>query len=155
MVIAFLSLVLLSSAFSALVGGAAGRWTAAFALLTTAMGFAVGLIHPSFARVEPLRVGVDVIFLVSLLWLTVAYRRWWLIWMAAFQANGTASHFAAMLSPTHVGVVYYWLSTAWGLPILLVWIFGLCKDRGWRIRPIAYVTVLICDLVRLATGRRR
>lgn len=138
MVITFILLVLASSAFSAVAGGTAGRWTAASAVITTFMGVAISMLHPSFARVELWRVATDVIFLVSLVWLAVVYRKWWLIWMSAFQANGTAAHFAALLSPVHVKLVYYWLTTVWGIPILAVWVLGICKDRNWAIRPLAH-----------------
>lgn len=139
----FLSLVVLSSTFSALFGGMAGRWTAFFAVLTTLMGVGVSFIYPTFATVSVLRIAIDVIFLVALVWLAVAFRRWWLIWMAAFQINGTAAHFAALFSSGHVKPVYYFLTTVWGLPILLVWMFGIAKDRGWSLNPLASVSRIV------------
>lgn len=142
----FLSLVTLSSAFSALFGGMAGRWTAFFAVLTTLMGVGVSLIYPTFATVSVLRIAIDIVFMVALVWLAVAYRRWWLIWMAAFQINGTAAHFAALLSAAHVKPVYYFLTTVWGIPILFVWVFGIAKDRGWRLNPVAHLTRIVRQL---------
>lgn len=144
----FLSLVLLSSAFSALFGGMAGRWAAVFAVLTTLMGVGVSFIYPTFATVSVLRIAIDVIFLVALVWLAVAFRRWWLIWMAAFQINGTAAHFAALLSSEHVKPIYYFLTTIWGIPILFVWVFGIGKDRGWSLNPFASVSRIVGQLRR-------
>ncbi|MDO7836968.1 hypothetical protein Q4610_18125 [Sphingobium sp. HBC34] len=142
----FLSLVLLSSVFSALFGGMAGRWTAFFAVLTTLMGVGVSFVYPTFATVSVLRIAIDIIFMVALVWLAVAFRCWWLIWMAAFQINGTAAHFAALLSSVHVKPVYYFLTTVWGIPILVVWVFGIAKDRGWRLNPVAHLTRIVGQL---------
>ena len=151
LVVIFTSLVVACSAFSALVAGPAGRWTAAAAIGTTLMGVAVSAFHPELTRMEVLRLAVDVIFLVSLVALAVIYRRWWLIWMSAFQANGTLSHIVAMISPVYVKVVYYTLTTMWGIPILVVWVLGICKDKGWRLSPLRYARRLVRELVRPAS----
>lgn len=151
MVIAFVSLVFACSVFSALAAGAAGRWTAALAAGTTAMGVVVSALYPHYVRVEPLQIATDMIFLIGLVILAMVYRRWWLIWMAAFQANGTASHFAALLSPVHLRLVYYVLSTAWGIPILWVWVAGICRDRGWTMSPVRHCAHMIGALFRRPT----
>ncbi|MFB0875780.1 MULTISPECIES: hypothetical protein [unclassified Sphingobium] len=142
LVVIFTVLVVACSAFSALAAGPAGRWTAAAAIGTTLMGVAVSIFHPELTRIELLRLTVDVIFLVSLVALAVIYRRWWLIWMSAFQANGTLSHIVAMISPVYVKVVYYTLTTMWGIPILAIWVLGIFKDRGWRLSPLRHAAAL-------------
>ncbi|WP_179042132.1 hypothetical protein [Sphingobium lactosutens] len=115
------------------------------------MGVVISIFHPILTKVEPLRIATDAIFLASLVALAMIYRRWWLIWMAAFQANGTASHFAALLSPVYVRVIYYTLSTIWGIPILAVWVIGICKDRGWRLSPAKYGASLLRAIARAIT----
>jgi hypothetical protein len=80
------------------------------------------------------------VFIVDLATLTAMYlvaarsRRWWPLWVAAFQLNSVAAHLATMISPEFSAQVYHGMESLWALPGQLVMVLGIFRDRIGKFR---------------------
>lgn len=112
-----------------LQGGWVGRVGAVLVLSASAITYiGMGGQRP-FGSLNIVIFAGDVLLLVGFIYLAIVSSRWWPIWASALQLNGVCSHLVAWLAPTVVSQVYYRMTTAWGVPILIVMATGTALDQ--------------------------
>ncbi|PJG47467.1 MULTISPECIES: hypothetical protein [Sphingobium] len=112
-----------------LQGGWVGKAGAVLVIAATVATYVgMGLPHP-FGGLNLAVFGGDLLLFAGFLYLALASRRWWPIWAAALQFNGVCSHLVAWVAPKLVADVYYNMTTAWGVPILVVMAVGVAMDQ--------------------------
>ncbi|KXU29303.1 hypothetical protein A0J57_24235 [Sphingobium sp. 22B] len=112
-----------------LQGGWAGKAGALLVMLASVLTYiGMGGHHP-FGKPNPLVFSGDLLLLIGFIYLALTSSRWWPIWAAAFQFNGVCSHLVAWAAPKLVSKVYYSMTTAWGIPILIVMAVGVLMDQ--------------------------
>ena len=72
---------------------------------------------------------VDLAMLVGMYVIAVKSRRWWPLWVAAFQLNSVAAHLATVLSPAFSAAVYNGFEGLWAFPGQILMVYGIWRDR--------------------------
>lgn len=132
--ILFGSLMILSCIYVAGWGGQAGQWFAAAYVITAITSM---LLTPAYMVWRGTHMGVfaaDVAYLCVLFGFAVRFRRYWFIWAAGFQLDTVITHFVTLLDASFLPDVYRGLATVWSLPILVVAIIGVARDRNMKER---------------------
>ena len=109
MLIAILFWVMTLSAcgYAAFLGGWEGKWTTALIVSATFGTFiSEAVINLNWRQTNSLVFAVDLAMLVGMYVIAVKSRRWWPLWVAAFQLNSVAAHLATVLSPAFSAAVY-------------------------------------------------
>lgn len=136
--ILFWSLCISACAYALLLGGWEGRWTTVIILLAT---FATLLANQLLRHFWFDRFWVDTneaVLLIDLAAFLAMYviaarsERWWPIWVAAFQLNSVVAHVATTISPRFSAIIYQGYEGMWAIPLLLVLVFGIYRDRRWK-----------------------
>jgi hypothetical protein len=52
--------------------------------------------------------------------------------VAAFQLNSVVAHLATLADPAFSAIVYQGYEGLWAIPLLLVMVLGIHRDRGWK-----------------------
>jgi hypothetical protein len=86
-------------------------------------------VAAGFRTVETGIFVVDIVTLVAFLILALRAERFWPLWMAAFQALGTAGHLVKILDPVQMRWGYAFLIAIWSYPMLLVLALGTWRHR--------------------------
>ena len=130
--VAFLALLLLSSAYALARGGRPER-IGATTLLCGAL-FSVGIARPPglrFHHVEPGILAVDLAILGIFVWLSLRTTRFWPMWVSALLASEVIIHVALLVAPDTVPDAYrageaVW---SWGAQLILVAATWRHRDR--------------------------
>lgn len=121
----FLALLLGCCGYAFLFGGAPER-IAAFIFFAAAILTLVALSSPPIRwhSVEYGALLVDAATLVALLALAFRAERFWLLWVAALQAIGTAGHAVKLADPDVIRWGYAFALAFWSYPMLVLLAFG-------------------------------
>ncbi len=112
--ILFWLMTLSACSYAAILGGWEGKWTTALILSATAGTFvSETVVRLAWHSTNSLVFLVDVALFVGMYLVAVKSRRWWPLWVAAFQLNSIAAHLATVLSPTFSAAVYNGFEGIW------------------------------------------
>ncbi len=75
--------------------------------------------------------GIDALCFLCFVWLAMVFRRGWMIWCGGFQLAAVVAHFAAIITPGITVSVHSALTSFWVVPIFLVTIIGISRDRAF------------------------
>ena len=138
----FSVLLLLSSGFAVLRGGAPERIVG----IALVIAFAAGVLLQQplagrFVAVEWGIVAADGILLAILIGVALYADRFWPLWLAAFQALGTGGHMVRGLDHGISPIAYAILLASWSYPMFLLLALGTARhakrqrrrgaDRNW------------------------
>ncbi len=128
--ILFWLMTLSACSYAAILGGWEGKWTTVLILSATAGTF----VSESFIRLDwratnSLVFIVDVAMFVGMYVVAARSRRWWPLWVAAFQLNSIAAHLATVLSPAFSAAVYNGFEGVWAFPGQILMVYGIWRDR--------------------------
>jgi hypothetical protein len=124
-VVVFYVLLLVCCGYALLRGGAPERIGAA--IYTVGTGLTVLAYREAAIRFGSVEVGilvVDVAALIAFLVLALCARRFWPLWMTAFQAVSTAGHVVRLADPEMIRWAYAFLLGIWSYPMLLLLALG-------------------------------
>ena len=76
---------------------------------------------------------VDLAVLIGLYWVAMRTKRWWPLWVTGFHLIAMTSHLAVIVAPNFTARVYFGLATLWAVPMLLVILIGVARDRRFGI----------------------
>ncbi len=136
--ILFWSLCLTVCAYALLLGGWEGRWTTLTVILASLATLAVNRWtaahhHDTFwANTNELVLLIDAATFAAMYATAAMSERWWPVWVAAFQLNSVVAHVATAISPAFSARVYQGYEGVWAIPLLMVMIFGIHRDRRWK-----------------------
>ncbi|PKP91113.1 MAG: hypothetical protein CVT77_13160 [Alphaproteobacteria bacterium HGW-Alphaproteobacteria-16] len=127
--LSFWFLMLICCGFAAAFGGRSGR---AIALVYTLNVIATWLVtgnaeawrNPHLAAML-----VDTALLIALIWIALRSDRWFPIWFAGLHLVATLSHLASALAPGFAPKIYFLLQSLWSLPMLVILVLGVARDR--------------------------
>lgn len=121
----FYALLLICCSYALLRGGAPERIGAAIYAVGSALTIvARQQVEIRYGSVEVGAFVVDIVALIAFLVLALFARRLWPLWMTAFQAIGTAGHFAKLADPEMIRWAYAFLLGIWSYPMLLLLAIG-------------------------------
>jgi hypothetical protein len=133
--ILFWTMLAASCGYAVVFGGWEGRCMTAIILLAS---IATGLSN-KWLDIHWYETNIGV-FVVDLATLAAMYavaarsRRWWPLWVVAFQLNSVAAHVATVISPNFSALVYLGMESLWALPGQLVMVLGIFRDRLGKYR---------------------
>jgi hypothetical protein len=133
--ILFWTMVAASCGYALVFGGWEGRVTTGTIILASiATAFAnKGLdLHWHSTNVGVFI--VDIATLVAMYLVAARSRRWWPLWVAAFQLNSVAAHVATVISPHFSNLVYQGMESLWAMPGQAVMVLGIFRDRLGKFR---------------------
>ncbi len=133
----FWILVLVCCGFGAVYGGRDGRRLALVYVLACIATVPAGRLDRDWGHMHLAVLGVDLILLAALLWISLSSRRWFPIWFTGFHVAAICSHLATLLVPSYAPKVYFLLQGLWSLPMLLSFAIGADLDRRGRVRDDA------------------
>jgi hypothetical protein len=126
----FWILVVVCCAYGAAFGGRSGRVGVLIfvsgALLT---GVATLVDHEWLATVYPI-FWIDVLCLIGFLMLALKSRHYWPMWFAGFHLVAVLVHLATIIKPHFLPKAYVALQTFWAVPMLIVMVIGIHRDRS-------------------------
>lgn len=123
--VAFNVLLFACCGYALLRGGAPERIGASIYAVGT--GLTVLARHEAAIRFGSVEIGiliVDMAALIAFLVLALRARRFWPIWITAFQAVSTAGHVARLADPEMLRWTYAFLLGIWSYPMLLLLAIG-------------------------------
>ena len=128
----FIFLLFASVGYAFVFGGKTGRWGAAIFIGATVLSNIAARFNPEWASTSYGVFWVDAACMLALLVLAFGSNRYWPIWALGFQIVSVATHFAMMMAPDIVPVVYQTIESFWSIPILAVMIAGTTLDWHHR-----------------------
>ncbi|WP_148276612.1 hypothetical protein [Sphingobium sp. SYK-6] len=138
--ILFWFLCLSACAYALVLGGWEGRWTTLVVLLAALGTMAVNRwtsahqYETFWASTNMMVLFIDAATFFAMFVIAGVSDRWWPIWVAAFQLNSVVAHFATMIDPAFSALVYQGYEGLWAIPLLLVMVLGIYRDRMWTAR---------------------
>ncbi len=124
----FIFLLFACVVYASLFGGKTGRWGAAIFVGATVLSNVAARFNPDWASPSYGVFWVDMGCMTALLVLASNSNRYWPIWALGFQIVSVATHFAMMIAPDIVPVVYQSIESFWSIPILGVMVLGTTFD---------------------------
>jgi hypothetical protein len=126
----FWSLLAGCCGYALLWGGPSERVVAAVFLAGDALSkLAMSPLSVRYARFETATFLVDLAMAVALLAIAIRSRRYWPMWMCAFQLVQLGSHFAGLLEPAILRLTYGLLISLWAYPMLLLLAVATVRGR--------------------------
>jgi len=121
--------------YASVLGGWEGRWTTAIIMIASALTLLSDqVLGLPWHETNIVIFAVDVFAFAGMYVVAARSRRWWPVWIAAFQLNSVAAHLATVISPSFSALVYHGYEGLWALPGQLVMVFGIFRDRLWKYR---------------------
>ena len=136
--ILFWSLCLIACVYALLFGGWEGRCTTLVVLLASLGTMAANWwtsIHDRsgfWTSTNALVLLVDLATFLAMYAIVSRSDKWWTIWVAAFQFNSVVAHVATIINPDFSALIYQGYEGLWAIPLLLVMVLGIRRDRGWK-----------------------
>ncbi len=131
--ILFWFLCLAACVYALLLGGWEGRWTAVIVLMASLATMVLErLIDFHWHDTNEVTFAVDLVTFLAMYIVSARSDLWWPVWVAAFQFNSVVAHLATMISPEFSALVYHGYEGLWAIPLLLVMVLGIHRDRGWK-----------------------
>jgi nicotinamide riboside transporter PnuC len=129
-VILFLSALTACCSYAFWRGGAPERVGAAIFILATLLTIATATsLRPAFKSLEAGILAVDVGVFVAFLLLALRSRRFWPLWMTAFQGVQVAGHAAQLASPEMMPWVYSVAQGIWSYPMMAILAVGTWRHQ--------------------------
>jgi hypothetical protein len=133
--ILFWAMMLAAGSYSVALGGWEGRTTMGLFVLAALATIASNRwLVLNWQETNLTVCLIDTATFVATYLIAVKSRRWWPIWVAAFQLNSVAAHVATMISPDFSNFVYQGYASLWALPSMLIMVFGIFRDRLGKYR---------------------
>jgi hypothetical protein len=132
-IVAFMILLFLVSAYAQWRGGAPERIAAMCMVAAMMATFWAGLSNPSYRGVEWDMLLIDLGLLLALAVLAGLADRFWPIWLAAFQLVTVAAHGVTAYNPGILPVAYWWLVGKIAYPMVAILAIGTRRHHR-RIR---------------------
>lgn len=131
----FWLMTLAACGYAAVLGGWEGRWTTALILSASA----ITLVSEQFIRhhwgtTNGIMFAVDIALFLGMYVIAAKSKRWWPLWVAAFQLNSVAAHIATVVSPEFSAAIYNGFEGLWAFPGQIIMVFGIWRDRYWTPR---------------------
>ena len=131
--ILFWSMCIGACIYAFALGGWEGRVTTVIVLLATlSTMFLEKLLDLHWYETNEVVLAIDLAAFLAMYALAAKSRLWWPIWVAAFQLNSVAAHFATVISPEFSALVYHGYEGMWAIPGQLFMVLGIHRDRGWK-----------------------
>ncbi len=128
--ILFWLMTLSACSYAAILGGWEGKWTTALILSATSGTFlSETVVDLNWQQTNSMVFVVDVVMFVGMYVVAAKSRRWWPLWVAAFQLNSIAAHLATVLSPSFSSAVYNGFEGLWAFPGQILMVYGIWRDR--------------------------
>lgn len=127
-------LALLCCAFAAIAGGRSGR-TGALMILTASVASAFGAQFGTWGQPHIPVMIIDLILLAGFYALALRSDSYWPIWATAFHLISVISHLAMFISNEVREMLYFAFGAFWSLPVLLVMVIGIARDRMTYLQP--------------------
>lgn len=131
--ILFWALTILCCTYGAVFGGRDGRMVAAIFITGALLTIPAQILQESWNQVAWPVMIVDFAVLVGLYWVAMRTNRWWPLWVTGFHLIAMTSHLAVLVAPHFAARVYFGLATLWAVPMLLVILIGVARDRRFGI----------------------
>jgi len=111
-------------------GGGPERWVAAIFVVGDALSIAaMSPLAVRYARLETATFAIDLVMALLLLYLALRSRRYWTLWICAFQIVQAASHIAGVMRPEVLRLAYGILISLWAYPMMLVLAVATLRHR--------------------------
>jgi urea transporter len=124
----FWILTVLGCGYAAAAGGKDGRWAALLIICASFLSLPVANIGTSWARTELGVMAVDAALLIGLYALMLRSRRYFPVWMTAFQLISVVTHLATMFAPEFTPRAYRAMGSLWAVPITVSMVLGIWLD---------------------------
>jgi hypothetical protein len=125
----FWLLALTSCLYAIVFGGRDGRWAAVLIIAASVLTVPAAQMGKAWGELETARLVVDLALLIGLCALMLWSRRYWPIWMTGFHLIAVATHVSVMIAPGFTPQIYRGLQSFWAIPVLLVLLAGVDRDR--------------------------
>ncbi len=132
----FWVMTLAACAYAVLLGAWEGKWAALLILSASAITLVSELVlRLNWHGTNVLMFAVDLALFGGFYAIAAKSRRWWPIWIAAFQLNSVVAHVATLLSPAFSHLIYHGYEGLWAFPGQIIMVFGIYRDRLKAYRP--------------------
>ncbi len=133
----FWCLTLMTCAFAAFLGGRDGRLVAS---LTIGAALATMVLErrDTWSSAHNALFIVDLVMFLLLYLLALQSRRYWPLWVAAFQLVTVTTHIAAFSMSETPARIYEAIATIWIIPAQLTMVWGVWKDHVGALRSPAH-----------------
>jgi hypothetical protein len=121
-------LLVLCSAYAALLGGTTGRIGAALNVGATLATLLVQYAMPWSQTHVPVLI-VDVLLMTALYALAMKSQVYWPIWAAGFHLITVTGHAATLIAPDFKSSLYYYFNGMWALFVQMSMVWGITLDR--------------------------
>lgn len=133
--ILFWTMMLAACGYGFVLGGWEGKATTlVFVLASLATIASNRWVVLNWHQTNMMVLVVDFLTLSAMYLVAARSRRWWPLWVAAFQLNSVTAHIATVISPQFSNLVYQGYEGLWAIPSLLVMVIGVWRDRLWKYR---------------------
>lgn len=133
--ILFWTMMLAACGYAVLLGGWEGKSTAGiFVVASIATILANRWFDIHWHQTNMAVFGIDLATFAGIYLVAARSRRWWPLWVAAFQLNAVAAHIATLISPEFSNLVYQGYEGLWAIPCALAMVVGIFRDRLWKYR---------------------
>lgn len=128
--ILFWTMAIASCGYAAILGGWEGKWTTAIIAFASVATLAADQgLQLHWHSTNMFVFTVDLLAFVGMYLIAAKSKRWWPLWVAAFQLNSIAAHIATIISPEFSALVYHGFEGLWALPGQMIMVFGIFRDR--------------------------
>lgn len=126
----FWLLMLTCCGYAIVFGGKDGRWASGMIVAAAILTIPALLIGRKWHEPEWALFLVDLALLAGFYALMLKSRRYWPIWMTGFHLVAVTSHLSALAAASYAREIYRAVETFWALPVLIVMLIGVAKDRS-------------------------
>ncbi|MGL5837002.1 MAG: hypothetical protein ACRCY3_00710 [Sphingorhabdus sp.] len=121
-------LTVMCCTFAAIAGGATGRAGAAM-IATASVASMIGGQFGTWANTHVPVMIIDLILLAGFYWLALKSNSFWPIWATGFHLISVIAHLAVLFNDGVREILYFSFGAFWSLPVLLVMVIGIMRDR--------------------------
>jgi hypothetical protein len=129
-VIVFNLLLLTTSGYAVLRGGAPERMTGWLLIAAAAMTWIVPPWHVSYFDPEAGIFAIDVLLLLALVVIALKADRFWPLVMAAMQLDSIAAHILKVFDADLIPITYALMITVWAYPMQFILVAGTIRHRS-------------------------
>jgi len=125
----FTLLLFASCAYAVVAGGKDGRCVAALVISAALLSIPASHLDFGWAHTQLPVLGVDLMLFTGLLVVALRSRHFWPLWMTGLHLGSVSTHAATIGQPHLHPLLYFAMQAFWSLPVLLVMVAGIMRDR--------------------------
>lgn len=131
--ILFWAMMAAACGYAVVLGGWEGKCTTAI-IASSALAITFSDSWPGlhWHKTDLTVLAIALVALVAMYLVAAFSRRWWPLWVAAFQLNSVAAYLATSFSP-HLSILQGY-ETLWSIPGQIIMVVGIFRDRNWKYR---------------------